>query len=151
MNKFNFNPPNGLLDTNAYPTNPSTEAEARGQIQAPLNQIKDYLNVLSDGLESSNSKDGYTKLPNGIIIQWGRVGGSFSNGIINKVVTYPKKFPANTTPSLSCSLLSAGGYDESKVILHSVYPNDTQFTITGRQLDLPGNYGFEMSWIAIGY
>lgn len=44
MNKFQFNPPTGLLDTSAYPTNPNTEAEARGQVQAGMNQIRDYIN-----------------------------------------------------------------------------------------------------------
>lgn len=73
MNKFQFNPPSGLLDTSAYPTNPATEAEARGQIQDPLNQIKNYLILLLDDFVFSKETNGYKKLPNGFIEQWGEI------------------------------------------------------------------------------
>lgn len=45
MNEFIFNPPDGLRDKGVYATNPTTEDEARGQIQDPLDQIKTFLNT----------------------------------------------------------------------------------------------------------
>ena len=44
MNKFAFNPPTGLLDEAAFPTNPTTQQEARGQVQTPMNQLRDFIN-----------------------------------------------------------------------------------------------------------
>jgi len=70
MNKFQFSPPNGLLDTSVYPTNPTTEAEARGQIQSPLNQLKEFLNSMVDGFSFLGSANGYSKSPNGFMFQW---------------------------------------------------------------------------------
>lgn len=82
MNKFTFNPPTGLLDEAAFPTNPATQQEARGQVQTPMNQIRDFINdkvaPAIEGLEtfkkgfdgSSKEINGYTKLPNGMILQW---------------------------------------------------------------------------------
>lgn len=45
---FNFNPINGLLDPNTFPTNPGSETEARQQFMVPLNQIKDYINGMQN-------------------------------------------------------------------------------------------------------
>ena len=82
MNKFAFNPPTGLLDEAAFPTNPATQQEARGQVQTPMNQLRDFINdkvkPTIDELESfkkgfddiSKSSSGYAKLPNGLTIQW---------------------------------------------------------------------------------
>lgn len=44
MERFQFDPANGLLDKGAYPTTPATEEAARRQIQEPMNQIRDYIN-----------------------------------------------------------------------------------------------------------
>lgn len=93
MNKFQFNPPNGLLDTNSYPTNPSTEAEARGQIQDPLNQLKDFLNLLVGGFESSVANNGFTKLPNGFLIQMGTA--TVVNGVNGLQINFPIQFETN--------------------------------------------------------
>lgn len=41
---FNFNPTTGLLDLNAFPSEPTTEAEARQQFMTLFNQLKDYIN-----------------------------------------------------------------------------------------------------------
>lgn len=63
MNKFDFNPSNGLKDGTAYP-NPSSESETREQLQRPLDQIKNFINsfltVLSSskGVEEIGTPDG---------------------------------------------------------------------------------------------
>lgn len=43
MNKFNFNPANGFMDSTAFP-NPTTESATREQFQRIPNQLKDYIN-----------------------------------------------------------------------------------------------------------
>lgn len=45
MSIFSFTPTDGLLNKSAYPTSPATEDQARGQIQSPLNQLRDYINA----------------------------------------------------------------------------------------------------------
>lgn len=42
-NNFSFNPPTGFNDATVY-TNPTSGAEARQQLQTPLNQLRDYIN-----------------------------------------------------------------------------------------------------------
>ena len=103
MNKFAFNPPTGLLDEAAFPTNPTTQQEARGQVQTPMNQLRDFINdkvkPTIDELESFekgfenklSADDGYIKLNNGLIIQWGIVEVQKTNYDMN--VEYPTKFP----------------------------------------------------------
>lgn len=44
MDKFSFEPVNGLLDRNRFPTQPNSEEEARGQFMTLFNQLKDYNN-----------------------------------------------------------------------------------------------------------
>lgn len=41
---FAFTPAQGLRDSTAYPTNPGSEAQAREQIQAGMDQLRDYIN-----------------------------------------------------------------------------------------------------------
>ena len=43
INDFEFTPSNGFNDTVAFP-NPTSGAEARSQLQTPLNQLRDYIN-----------------------------------------------------------------------------------------------------------
>lgn len=44
MNTFTFNPPTGLLDTIANPTDPGSETAAREQVQQYFNALRDYIN-----------------------------------------------------------------------------------------------------------
>ena len=58
ITNFTFNPANGFNDTVAFP-NPTSGAEARSQLQTPLNQVRDYLNNelipnLPDGSTKAN-------------------------------------------------------------------------------------------------
>jgi hypothetical protein len=75
-----FNPPQGLLDTNYYVDQPSTGVAARGQIQDPLNQLRDYMNtyvMLKESITGSLDSN-YIKIPLGsrtFMIQWGRSDG----------------------------------------------------------------------------
>lgn len=159
MNKFQFNPPTGLLDTSAYPTNPATEAEARGQIQDPLNQIKDYLNLSVDEFVLDRNTNGYTKFTNGLILQWGIVttetplSNSFSS--IQKNITFPIAFPSNAVAIFANVTNNVTKNDASYLgsCLVNARINDTrratlEFKIVS---SLDRDYEFEGKWLAIGY
>jgi hypothetical protein len=59
-----FNPTDGLLNTTSYPTQPADEAAARAQLQAPSNQIRDFINntLLSELGSSEVGADGAGKI-----------------------------------------------------------------------------------------
>ena len=44
MDNFEFNPADGLLNKNSFPTNLGSETEARQQFMTLFNQLKDYIN-----------------------------------------------------------------------------------------------------------
>lgn len=101
MNTFNFSPATGLLDTSAYPTQPTTEAAARQQFMDLFNQIKTFVNAdvknelalkaeKAADFQNSLVNNGYYKLPNGLILQWGQV--SASSGTL-KTITFNIPFP----------------------------------------------------------
>lgn len=49
MADFNFTPTDGLLDTAVFPSNPTSEAQARQQFMTLFNQIRDYINTMEVG------------------------------------------------------------------------------------------------------
>ncbi len=58
ISNFAFDPTTGFNDTTAFP-NPTSGAEARQQLQTPLNQLRDYINEdlipnLPDGSNKAN-------------------------------------------------------------------------------------------------
>ena len=150
MNKFQFNPPNGLLDMNAYPTNPSTEAEARGQVQKPLNQLRDYINLFLDEFVFNKNTNGYTKLPNGLILQW----GLFASGIPAISTYYDVFFPISYPNACFNVSLTASGRDSNgnarsiSTRVNSLKNNSVQLRLRANESDLSDS---SIYWIAIGY
>lgn len=136
MNKFQFSPPNGLLDSSAYPTNPATEAEARGQIQAPLNQLKDFINAIADGFNSSLAGNGYKNI-DGLILQWGTKATPTAGG---HTLTFPIKFP------VECWLVVGSIHSTSfdRVRTSGVSATSAILTLEGTNSDT------SVKWIAIG-
>lgn len=67
-NEFNFNPVNGLLDTNVFPSDPVSEEAARGQFMTLFNQLKEHINIGLLPLMLLNEKREFTVKPNGDII-----------------------------------------------------------------------------------
>lgn len=98
-------------------------------------------NILLDTDFVSNKNDtGYTKLPNGLIMQWGKVllsGGS--DGGKWQYVGYPISFPTST---LNVQLTQYGGDDYYNVKV--AYHENGGFMLHGVK---ERNY----NWIAIGY
>lgn len=141
ISEFNFDPPNGLLDKNVYPTNPGTEDGARGQIQEPMNQIKDFVNRnIVDKLnvfeESNLVADGYQKLPSGLILQWGWQNDC-NNGT---VIKFKKSFPNG------CFYVGFNQFVNSpEVIGMKSRPTQNDVTICSN------GYIYCVYWFAIGY
>ncbi len=51
--QMEFDPADGLANETSYPATPESEAEARAQIQTPLNQLREALNGLMAELENA--------------------------------------------------------------------------------------------------
>lgn len=137
MNKFQFTPPNGLLDISAYPTNPSTESEARRQIQDPLNQLKDFINLFVDSFVIDAQANGRIEFPNGLIIQWGRTKG-WNGGQI--WVPFSKPFPKQVL-NIQITSTQSGAATAINTI-HSYLTNGFNFNSSVNNLDV--------FWIAFG-
>lgn len=111
MSNFTFDPPNGLLDKNVFPSNPQTEDAARGQFMRIFNQVKDFINndvVKNDDFELSSDR-GYFIFPNGLMICWGArniVTSQYSGEV---EITFPKVFKA--TP-----FVITGNHDAGTVV-----------------------------------
>lgn len=91
---------------------------------------------LESGLLISKSANGYTKLPNGLIIQWGKIKG-WNGGQI--WVSFPITFP---TLTLSVVITSMGS---------SAANNSVQsYLATGFNMNSSEN-NQDTFWIAIGY
>lgn len=115
-----------------------------------------WTNDLSLGMQSRTWKDiwlgtfskdtaGYTKLPNGMILQWGN--GGFSVGQSSNTLTFPIAFP-NKCVVVNCNLTGSS----------TVNPIDCMYSIgnvTQHYFDVhynkPRNEYQGVSWIAIGY
>lgn len=98
----------------------------------------------------SKSTNGHTKLPNGMIMQWGTVAGSMSNGFKQLWVNFPITFP-NTCHAVICTPKTSGGYDLSGLLVETDF-NSIGLNFNIRQiLGNVGNHAFQATWIAIGY
>lgn len=102
---FNFNPVNGLLDPNTFPTNPGSETEARQQFMVPLNQLKDYINQIypdEGGYINATLYNGWTgylrykKLSNGLV----HLIGSIIPGV-TAAATLVSDLPAGYKPEVN--------------------------------------------------
>ena len=88
--------------------------------------------------------DGYTKLPNGLIIQWGRIGIPAGG---RARVTYPIVFPNARLMLFIGSLIDAASNSNGTGGYHR--PNSFDNDRTG--FDVVGMYGYTASYIAIGH
>lgn len=66
MANFDYEPPSGLLDTNRFPSQPSSESSARGQFMTLFYQVRDYINAFFFTKEEVNAE--ITKVKNTKVI-----------------------------------------------------------------------------------
>lgn len=100
--------------------------------------------AFSTGFLSSKQQNGYTKLSNGIILQWGRIGEQTNDPIR---VNYPIAFPNLCLSLIIGNLIDAapsttggGGHQKTNTFDN----NKTGFTAKGP-------YGYTSHYLAIGY
>ena len=159
MNKFVFDPPNGLLDKNIFPSNPQTEDAARGQFMQLFNQIKGYLNddigtslgKFDDKSISSSDDNGFQTLPSGLIIQWGTGVAAESGYNASLRCNYKKTFPNKVFTVVLSSV------DNSRVLATIQDSNTSGFTarlnavmIAGASSH-PGIGAVRVNYISVGY
>jgi hypothetical protein len=95
----------------------------------------------------SASSNGYTKLANGLIIQWGTISGSGSHGT-SYSGTFPLTFP-NNAYTLAATNQQGVGTTTTQVIMARTALSTTGFTVQyGAQNG--GAYTYNYKYIAIG-
>lgn len=159
MNKFVFDPPNGLLDKNIFPSNPQTEDAARGQFMKLFDQVKAYLNdevgaslgKFDDKHVVSNSDHGFQTLPSGLIIQWGTVIKVDSGYDAYLRCNYQKTFPNKVFSVVISSV------DNPRVLATIQDSNTSGFTARLNSVMLagasshPGIGAVRVNYISVGY
>lgn len=167
MNKFVFDPPNGLLDKNTFPSNPQSEDAARGQFMELFNQLKDYTNdvavkeiegrVKSTDLTSKNDTNGNLKLPGGLILQWGTVNitvntNSYGTVTVNPEIKVPTKIVCQgATCSYNASAANDSHIDKINCVI-SVVNNSALYRVVARDVGgLSAQQIFEVRWWTLGY
>jgi len=130
-------------------------ADENGYINDWINQGEgsgldaDLLRGLPADFTCSKNQNGYTKLPNGLIIQWGKTSlASSGSGWINWNITFPIAFP---NAFLSASALFA---DYSGNVFYKFGIEIMNYTTNGMTISVDrgdANYSGRAFWIAIGY
>lgn len=103
--------------------------------------------VYGSGFNASKTSNGYTYLPNGLIMQWGIMGGIATDQSLP--VSFPIRFP-NAVLNITTSHVesaSSGSVSPSACSIQSGY-NTTGFTLIQ---DTYGNNAVNEMWFAIGY
>lgn len=103
-----------------------------------------FAKMLSTDWTSSKTTSGYTKLPNGIVIQWGTVT-ALSLGT-NTTAGFPLTFPT------ACLQVIAGVMNNSIAATTTTGQWGTgAYTTTGFGLYNRTNLNLDFNWIAVGY
>lgn len=136
-----------VADSNGYINDWIKQGEGSG-----LNA--DLLRSLPADFTCSKNTNGYTKLPNGLIVQWGsfKITGPGNGGTTsgNLVVNFPITFP-NALLYLGLSQLKDGNYGNTPDFNYYTWHEDTSsFTYYYKGADTGWGY-IEHWWIAIGY
>ena len=104
----------------------------------------------------SKSANGYTKLPNGFIIQWGHryLSNDLGTGIIYTTISFPMQFPGDIchvylTPCVNQYAINDeyGSSWERPPVVYKITPSNFEFAFQRLQ----GHFGSEIRWFAIGY
>ena len=111
--------------------------------------------ILQQALANSKNENGYTKLPNGMVLQWGKalVAGS-NNNIDTIAVTFPIAYPS-ICMNIQLNKIDGGGGDVWNV-MSSPAPSKTGFSFgvsdksPSSATSNPVTAG-HMFWFAIGY
>ena len=126
---------------NTHLPNLNSSISANTSLISTLNTtVSDLTTSFNNGFDSLSDVSGYTKLPNGLIVQWGRAGGTTTT------VTFPVAFTEAVYSITGSATIKArtGNDSDSGFMTYSL--SNTQFTgKIGRTFQTT-----PWSWIAIG-
>jgi hypothetical protein len=132
----------GAIRTSAF-TGDVTKS-AGGTAQTIANNAVSFIKMLSTDWTKDTSASGYTKLPNGLYIQWG-VTGSYTTGTTN-AVSFPIAFPT------ACRQVIAGIQGNSASSTASTGTWGTgNYSTTGFDLYNRTSLTFTFNYMAVGY
>jgi len=110
----------------------------------------DYVRGLPADFTNSKNTNGYTKLPNGIIIQWGKINGTSDGGYIGVDVTFPVAFP-NTVLSIQVTPKDISGAGKAEIGTYKYITNESFRCYVEMSNNLVDGVTLEGFWLAIGY
>lgn len=126
----------GSMATKADTDYPTNAAVAAGYVSKSGDTMTGDLNL--PGI--SKTESGYSRLPNGLILQWGRVNSG--DGGYN--IVYPVAFPTAALSVVASTSGSSGGPTQFRIYVNSV-------TTTGFYYFTGGGGSSSSHWLAIGY
>ena len=125
-------------------TNKNDISEIIGNIKSIT--ASDSVNSIVTTTDISKSSNGYVKLGNGIIIQWGEVTTSGSGGLLKRKVDLPVPF-SSTHYSFSATAFGTGGAD-----IYAFKVDSSTITTSSFEVVAAGGSTYTgFRWIAIGY
>jgi len=102
----------------------------------------------------SKSDNGYTKLPNGLILQWGIINVEFQNGNISTISTVqlPITFPSNVVyVGTEAAQISPSGIPLAKITTGNSDCRTNLFNVQAFSIAGELKHTVAIKWIAIGY
>lgn len=175
---------NKLIDSTSLSTTTSLKSFVSNELKASSDSLESKYTALSQsiitlqsslssGLSNANNKfalktdfgaskqeNGYTKLPNGLIIQWGKVGKYPPNATkIKAALNFPIAFPnmcLSIASHINDTALGDDAHASEAMQNRNLYAKTNNITKSGftyalytpnESIDL----GWEFYWIAIGY
>lgn len=113
---------------------------------------------LENGLINNKERPGYTKLPNGLILQWGIITDTIatSSASVNISIRFPISFPNNVLVPISTfgGFYTDGAWESMNVDSHIIDRafDKNHFEIRYNRRDGVTRSGkYELHWFAIGY
>lgn len=154
------------LSTNDFTTALKTEVEKIKNIESSLSNkmeatkggSNDKFTSLFLGDYTTAGTSGYTQLPNGLILQWGKVSGAVNpNSSTGRLpITLPKPLPNRglvsiITPSNNNTIGNISWLANVNASCRFVDNTKLEYEIGNSGTNFPSQYDIECSWIAIGY
>ena len=103
------------------------------------------------GFEADKNPIGYSKLPNGLLIQWGTLSSTLEARFKNVDIVFPKMFSGGVKVFLNCDWLS-GTTSPANMQCNSANLTNSKFTATFKVDDtMFATNQFSAQWFAIGY
>ena len=140
----------------AYAASNDTLTNVTTSYTPALNTVGNNMAIISDstatlGFDCSKSANGYTKLPNGMILQWGTIAAASHDQEYDfGTITFPITFPTavlNVSATMITSASAASGFDTIPGV-KAVTTASAQF-YSGCTSSGTETYG--LYWFAIGY